>query len=244
MTNSASISAWPLPVVAATETLPVRVLNKLQGIIRRTYDLGSQPSVSEFLVTTPQAAKSLGLVPGRRPVEEQVLVAVDGDNLDLAVYLNPGVLNRLRREDPLLELHDGNLGDFWTVLEGVSHFVCLAWNAAKNKQVTQLELELQAEVDKFVTTALLVAAQRGGKVPPDLHQWLFELPNIDDGLDEATTARYERANRYAGRYCLELIRRYLRDGRNRSMMPELRRFYRFSQRRKIRHIRCGADAPS
>ena len=222
----------------------MRVLNKLQGIIRRTYDLGSQPSVSEFIVTCPQVAMRLGLVPGLRPVEEQVLVAADGDNVDLAVYLNPTVLERLRQEDPLEALHDGNLGDFWTVLEGVSHFVCLAWNAARNRQVTQLELELQAEVDKFVTTALLVAAQRGGRVPPDLHQWLFELPSIDDSLDEERTARYRSANRYAGRYCLELIRRYLSDGRNRSMMPELRRFYRFSQRGKIRHIRSGADAPS
>ena len=222
----------------------MRFLDRLQGIIRRTYDLGSQPSVSEFLVTCPQAAMRLGLVPGLRPIDEQVLVVADGDNIDLAVYLNPTVLNRLRREDPLDELHDGNLSDFWTALEGVSHFVCLAWNAARNKQVTQLELELQAEVDKFVTTALLVAAQGDGKVPPDLHHWLFELPSVDDSLDEERTTRYTRANRYAGRYCLELIRRYLRDGRNRSMMPELRRFYRFSQRRKIRHIRSGAGAPS
>ncbi|MGI9263831.1 MAG: hypothetical protein ACR2QU_02805 [Gammaproteobacteria bacterium] len=222
----------------------MRVLNRLQGIIRRTYDLGSQPDVSEFLVTCPEAAAGLGLVPGLRPVEEQVLVVEDGENVDVAVYLNAAVLNRLRTENPLDQLHDGNLGDFWTVLEGVSHFVCLAWNAEKNRQVTQLELELQAEVDKFVTTALLVAAQRGGKVPPDLHQWLFELPEIDGERGAEEKARYSRANRYAGRYCLELIRRYLRDGENKSMMPELRRFYRFSQRRKIRHIQYGADAPS
>jgi hypothetical protein len=222
----------------------MRVLNKLQGIIRRTYDLGSQPDVSEFLVTCPVAAAGLGLEPGLRPVEEQVLVATDGDNVDVAVYLDSAVLERLGSEDPLDQLHDGNLGDFWTVLEGVSHFVCLAWNAGQNRQVTQLELEMQAEVDKFVTTAALVAAQRGGKVPTDLHQWLFDLPEIDDERGAEAAARYSQANRYAGRYCLELIRRYFRDGGNNSMMPELRRFYRFSQRKKIRHIQCGASAPS
>lgn len=222
----------------------MHVLNEIQGIIRRTYDLGTQPRVSEFLVTCPVLASGMGMVPGAGSTEEQVLVSEDGVNLDLAVYLDSEVLTRLGDEDPLELLHDGNLGDFWTVLEGVSHFVCLVWNAAKKKQVSRLELELQAEVDKFVTTALLVAAQRGGRVPPDLHQWLFDLPNIDSTLDAETTDRYEQANHYAGRYCLELVRRYLSDSGSQSMMPELRRFYRFSRNRKIRHIRSGGDVPS
>lgn len=222
----------------------MRLLNEMQGYIRRTYDLDSQPQVSDFLVTCPQLAHSLGLVPGARQVEEQVLVAGGGENVDLAVYLDQDVLGRLRSEDPLESLHDGNLADFWTALEGVSHFVYLAWNAGRRRQVTRLELELQAEVDKFVLTALLVAAQRGGRVPSALHQWLFDLPSVDESLDEEAIARYTDANRYAARYCLELVRRYLKGPGGDSMIPELRRFYRFTQRRKLRHIESAGGARS
>ena len=40
----------------------MRVLNQIQGIIRRTYDLGSQPRVSEFLVTCPVLAIAATLI--------------------------------------------------------------------------------------------------------------------------------------------------------------------------------------
>ena len=213
----------------------MRVLEKLQGIIERTYDLESGHSVSDFVVTCPEFARAFNLRPDESASEEQVLVSGDSAAVDLAVCLDDQVLSRLRRHDPLDSLHDGNLDAFWTALEGVSHFVYLVWNASRSRQVTQLELELQAEVDKFVTTALLVAAQQGGKVPTELHSWLFDLCRLDESLAQEEADRYARANRYAGRFCQQLASRYLRSGGD-SMFPEIRRFYRLSQRGKLRHI--------
>lgn len=217
----------------------MQVLERLQGIIERTYDLESTHRVSEFLVTCPDFARSHGLRPDSARGAESVLVDERADDVRMSVYLDAGVVERLDRHDPLSSLHDGNLGAFWTALEGISHFVYLAWNASREKQVTRLELELQAEVDKFVTTALLVAAQRGGRVPGDLHAWLFDLCRLDESLEEEEANRYARANHYAGRYCLALARRYLQEG-GESMFPEIRRFYRLTQRGKLRRISAGA----
>lgn len=211
------------------------VVSRLQGIIERTYDLDNDHRVTDFLVTNPDFAHGLGFRPGAAGGAEQVLVSQDGGNLDLAVYLDDAVLDRLGEHDPLDILHDGNLEAFWTALEGVSHFVYLVWNAARRRPVTRLELELQAEVDKFVTTALLVAAQQGGRVPADLHAWLFDFWRLDESLEGEDADRYSQANRYAGRYCRRLSKEYLRDGSG-SLFPEIRRFYRFTQRRKLRHI--------
>jgi len=47
----------------------------------------------------------------------------------MSLYLDPALLQRLAREDPLTRLHAGNVADCWTALEGVSHFLYLAWNA-------------------------------------------------------------------------------------------------------------------
>ena len=47
----------------------MRVLDELQGCIRRVYDLECQPQVSDFLVTCPEIARSLGLIPGARRIE-------------------------------------------------------------------------------------------------------------------------------------------------------------------------------
>ncbi len=216
----------------------MQILDRLQGIIERTYDLENTHRVGEFLVTCPDFARSYGLEPGSPRGVERVLVDERTVDLGLSVYLDAGVVDRLAEQDPLSSLHDGNLDAFWTALEGVSHFVYLVWNARRSKPVTRLELELQAEVDKFVTTALLVAAQQGGRVPTDLHRWLFDMWRLDDDLSEDDADRYARANHFAGRYCKALTRRYLRAGAA-SMFPELRRFYRLTQRGKLRRISCG-----
>jgi hypothetical protein len=213
----------------------MQILEKIQGVIERTYDLESEHRVSDFVVTCPEFARAFGLRPDATALQEQVLVRGDSATVDLAVCLDQQVLTQLRDHDPMALLHDGNLEAFWTALEGVSHFVYLVWNVSRRRQVTQLELELQAEVDKFVTTALLVAAQQGGRVPTELHSWLFDLCRLDESLAQEEADRYARANRYAGRFCQQLASRYLRSGGD-SMFPEIRRFYRLSQRGKLRHI--------
>jgi len=213
----------------------MQVIDRLQGIIERTYDLENRHRLTDFLVTCPEFARGFGFRADGAGGTERVLVAQDAGGMDLAVYLDQNVVSRLGQQNPIESLHDGNLEDFWTAIEGVSHFVYLIWNATRLRQVTRLELELQAEVDKFVTTALLVAAQQGGRVPADLHAWLFDLWRLDDSVQGEDADRYTCANRYAGRYCRRLAKNYLRLG-GESLFPEIRRFYRFTQSRKMRHI--------
>lgn len=218
----------------------MQVIDRLQGILERTYDLDNCHKATDFLVTCPEFARDFGFRPDGKAGTERVLVAQDTDQVDLAVYLDREVVARLGREDPVKSLHDGNLEDFWTAIEGVSHFVYLIWNAARQRSVTRLELELQAEVDKFVTTALLVASQQGGRVPAELHSWLFDLWRLDESIQGEDADRYNCANRYAGRYCQRLAKEHLRSGAG-SLFPEIRRFYRFTQRRKMRHIESGGS---
>lgn len=222
----------------------MRLLSELQQLIGRTYDLDGQPDIADFVITCPALAQSLGLPPGAATSAEQVLVADGGDTLDLAVYLDEEMLARLRAQDPLDTLHDGNLADFWTALEGVSHFVFLAWSAAWRRQTTRFELELQAEIDKFVLTAMLVAAQFGGRVPGQLHEWLFERTRPADHLDASERPLYASANRFAAQYCRGLMSGFLARGSDEGLMPELRRFYRLSRGRKLRRIVAAADGRS
>jgi hypothetical protein len=218
----------------------MRLLDELQHMLHQTYDLDGAHRVTDFLTMNPALVEALGILPGSAGAREQLLVSqCEEDTVDLAVYIAPEVLERLRASDPLEDLHDGNLDDFWVALEGVSHFVYLAWNASQDKSVTRLELELQAEVDKFVLTALLVAAEQG-RAPDALHHGLFRRCRLDPSLDEATRARYQAATRYAESYCARLLQRFRRQRDLGALMPELRRFYRMTQRGKFSLI--GATA--
>jgi len=115
------------------------------------------------------------------------------------LFLNATGRERLAAADPRETLSDANLADFWTVLEGVSHFHYLAWNASFDKPVTLLELEMQAEVDKYVSTRLLLLEQPGASLGAPLWNRLFEEPVLDPRLDAEEVDRYQAASTLAGR---------------------------------------------
>jgi hypothetical protein len=211
-------------------------LGGLQALLRELYALDLEYEVDDFLTTDTTLARALDA--GGRELDEKLLIAETDGEADVSLYIEPSVLERLARSDPLTRLDADNLEDFWTAFEGVSHFTYYAWNAQLEKSVTLLEMELQAEVDKFVATTLLLSRQ-GQRQPRGLHHWLFEMTRFDDRLDGDELDRYRRANRYAGKYCRKLAPAIARGAADEAVRAELRRFYRLSQASKIEHIDAG-----
>lgn len=210
------------------------MLNELQQLLTRIYETETAHDVYDYLITDPRVARQYeGL--GQRKVEEKVLVEQRGDTVDIALYLNQELLAGLAEDNPLDSLHEGNLQEFLVVLEGISHFNYLAWNIPFDRRVTLLELEMQAEVDKYVASLFLLCRQCNGVVPRSLHGSLFANATFDPALDDEERERYHRAHFYAGKYCRKLESRYLLR-QVPGLLNELRRFYRFSQNAKIRHI--------
>jgi hypothetical protein len=134
-------------------------------------------------------------------------------------------------------LNEGNLADYWTALEGVSHFQCLAWCARHDRGVSLLELEMQSEIDKFLLSWWLLYAQTG-RAPRELYHWLFARCVVDPGLCADRLEMYTRANRYAAWFCAALVKQ-LRYGSARptaALLSQLRRFYRLSGPQKLHFI--------
>lgn len=212
-------------------------LGALQTLLHDVYDVATPHAVQEFLITDAQVAERLQ-GEGVRASPERLLLHSDGEVLDIALYLEHEVLERFSQGDPVNALAPGQLADFCTVLEGISHFVYVTWNAGFDRPVTLLELEMQAEVDKFVAATLLF--RRQGARLPALHRVLFELGGFDAALAPAERRRYETASALAGRYCRRLEGYFLERGDPTPLLRELRRFWRMPQRAKIRHIHALA----
>jgi hypothetical protein len=96
-----------------------------------------------------------------------------------------------------------------------------------------LELELQAEVDKYVLLSDLYGED-------GMHRLLFEQFLYRSGMSRRLRERYKSANRLAGKYCHKLEKDFIRRGRTVEMLNELRRFCRKTQREKIATIEHGA----
>jgi hypothetical protein len=209
------------------------LLRKLQTLLHELYALDVAYGIDDFLVTDATLARALDT--GGRDVDEKLLIAETDGEAEVALYLERELLERLTERDPLTRLDADNLADFWAALEGVSHFTYYAWNAERDKNVTLFELELQAEVDKFVTTGMLLKQQSGCELH-ELHGWLFDKPRLLSELNGAERERYRRANRYAGKYCRHLAPALTRGADEEAVQSELRRFYRLSQGSKLAHI--------
>ncbi len=215
------------------------ILRQLQQLIGGIYDVSVTHDVYDFLVTNRQQLPSEARDSAS---DEELIIAAGGDAVGVSLYLDPALLTRLQQSDPMIRLDHGNVADYWTALEGVSHFLYFAWNAGHDKPVTLLELELQAEIDKYVASYLLLTRQFPGRFPTELLYVLFERTHIDSRLANGREHLYRAATRHAEKFCRRLAQS-LRDSRSAmedGVLAELRRFYRLTDARKVAHIeRCG-----
>ncbi len=213
------------------------VLNRLQSLLGRLYDVDMNYDVYDFLVTDRRDLQGAAPVNDTRTLEEQLLLAETPDGAGIALYLDASLLRRLEGDDPVGELTESNLADYCTALEGVSHFVYSTWRLHRDLPVSLLELETQAEVDKYAVTVFLLADQQGGDYPAQVHARLFDRVSFDARLEPDQYHRYRTAHRCAAHYCRRLERRFVSRGQARieALVRELRKFYRLGSAAKLQH---------
>jgi hypothetical protein len=205
----------------------MRTIARVQRGLEALYRVDTGVAVDDFVIDDDSRA---AISPTRRP-REQLLAFEDAGEMNLALYIDPGAL-----APSYDRLGDHNLGDFLLVVEGVSHFVYTVWCARAERPVTQLELELQAEVDKYVTCLL----QTEPGMSAALRRRLFVECEYEPDLDDEERARYRAANDNAHRYAAWLESEYVAPRRIPDMLGELRRFYRAGLAAKLAHIARAA----
>ena len=217
------------------------LLNELQQLLARLYRLEVDTDIYDFLVTD-QVVLDAVIDPDAPRAEEMLLIHEDGDtaSLDVSLYLDARMLDRLALADPAAHLHAEDLGDFCTVLEGVSHFMYLVWNAVQHRSITQLELEVQAEIDKYVSARVLLEAQAQSR--QSLVDDLFDSVTYRDDLPPERMTRYQEANQLAARYCHNLEQRFPATELAAPMLDELRDVYRMPQPAKLSHLQTAQYA--
>jgi hypothetical protein len=195
----------------------LRALRSVQRRLERFYGLESAPDVSLFVRI------------GGPHQRETLLLRQSEEELEIALVLPP-----LPEPGPDGVISAGADDTWLQMIEGVSHFLYVAERARTNLPATQLELELQAEVDKFV----LLALSRRRIEPSDasmLHGRLYENVTFLHPPDSEAGERYRLANDLAARFTARLMNREKPSTRVRV----LRRFYRSGQTEKIRLVQAA-----
>jgi hypothetical protein len=180
-------------------------LRRLQRRLERFYHLEATPDVRGFVRQSVDTAE-----------REALLLRESDEGLEMALVVPSGAAND----------HD----EWLQLAEGVSHFVYVANRARQELPSTQLELELQAEVDKFVLLVLEREPYERGEAF-EVHSRLFERVSYLHEPGTELGDRYRIANDLAARFVRRLM-----GGQGDSTHAALRRFYRAGQAEKIRLV--------
>lgn len=206
---------------AGTLGLTVKALQaRLQAIYRV-----EAPGVERFLVGREEAAAA-----GHAPrAAEELLVLEEAEGLWLGLYLAESVGEGAAR---------GELGPITQAAEGVSHFVYLATRAACGRQVSLLELEVQAEVDKFALLLLPLHGRRGVRRHRSrgLRRRLYQRVRYLDHLAADELERYREANRLGAGYARWLEGRFVEGADVEGLLRELRQSYRLGAGEKLGYL--------
>jgi hypothetical protein len=197
------------------------------------------PPVLDFLVARDGARAS-----GADPRAAEELLVREGDGgVDVGLFLDDGVMAAAagagaRGGTPRL-LARSRLEGVTAATEGVSHFVYLATRLEEGRPMSLLELELQAEVDKFAVLLLRVWARRRrgrARASAALRRRLFERVRFLEHLDDDELHRYRTANRLAAGYARWLEQRFVDPGDREGLLRELRATYRLGTRAKAGYL--------
>ena len=205
------------------------ILGRLQRGLEEMYRATTGVAIADFVVDGAQRAAAIG---DARAPREQLLVAPDDDGgVAIGLYVDREVIAHLAEHDPARGLGDHNAQAFLYAVEGVSHFVYAVWCAQRERTVTALELELQAEVDKWVTC--LLVTDSGAHESAAWRRRLFGDFDLEPDLDDDERDRYRAANDNAAAYARWLEARYVAPRRIPELLAELRRFWRLPLAEKL-----------
>jgi hypothetical protein len=209
------------------------VTNELQSTIETLYRIDGSLSVADYRID----GRTLEILLGKGASDahrEMLLVAHDGEYTNLSLYIADEVLLRARA---FLEAGPDTCGDldaFCAATEGVSHFVYFTFCGEQlDRPVSQIELELQAEIDKYLVVRLFAP------VGEDLIPRLFEQFHFAERLTISERERYVVANRAGRRYARWLDRQIAR-GRAAFAIDDARQLYRKTLAAKLDHIARAA----
>jgi len=206
----------------------LEALSQLQQLLQSVHGLEETIEARDFLV---DESVCRALAPDSSS-DEALLVSESGDELRVGLFLGEPALAQLARgaREPWTA---ERLSGFCAAAEGVSHFLYLMHRARARRPVSQLELEAQGELDKYLTVLLQLWAVGRRGASAALRHRLFERATFRPGLSAAEIERYRLASSLAGACARALETRFVLSGRLDGLLREVRRLYRLGAGEKL-----------
>lgn len=203
-------------------TSPARLAGNGVALVRERTLAATVQEALERVYQLERVADVGPFVRGAEDGAREALVLRQADDGAIEVSLHLPALDAEAKLDALCQ-----------IIEGVSHFVYVVERARMEREATQLELELQAEVDKWVVLAASIDGFDRTRSAA-LRERLYESVAFRDPATSEVGERYRVANEVAHAFVRRLERDFVGRARYGEMHAELRRFFRHGLGEKLR----------
>jgi hypothetical protein len=127
------------------------------------------------------------------------------DDTEALICLNKELLERVNALQLPNDFSFNNVSDVSIVIEELSHFITYCHKAEKDDPISQLELEVQAEVDKFALILSWLSQKNEEDKKHDLFDRLFGDLNLGDWVPLDSQDRYKEAHEIARSFCRSIL---------------------------------------
>ena len=216
------------------------LIKELQRKIEKTYALDTGITNIEQYIIGDKGYKEFYAKEKIRTVVKsysgaRVFIRDAGDTLKVSIYYPDELIRGLESNDPRLGLHDGNVDLCASFVEELDHFLFIAQNYKQHRPFSLLELELQANVTKYLVLKYFIALQNKSlklsKFDKEYIRYHLFYKRKYDIEDTSERKRYEDAGKF-GMIYTEYIDLLPQEDR----LRDLRQFSRMTCPSKIRHI--------
>ena len=209
------------------------MIQNIQQYLTTIYALPQSIDIRNFLIDSEALLFYLNEKTLDSEISEKILFKFNQDGtIDVGLYFRKDILDRLDGIHPKELLNESNFSSFCSLIEGVSHFLFLNFRSYHTLPLSALELEVQAELDKFITSFIYQYHHHGQRKNPkcyadEIHSRLFQQYHLRTRLGEEEKNRYEFASQSAAKLCYQ-IKNYFLDYRPnwKGLLSYLRQFYR------------------
>jgi hypothetical protein len=163
----------------------------------------------------------------------QTLVRQTESDVLACIYFPDAMIRHLEANPPQRGLNADNTAPFATFVEEIDHLLLIAECASLRRGVSLFEMELHANVSKYLVLSRFLAGKRNRLAPQQriwLRDQLFDKNQFHDA-DAGVRERYRDAAHWAARFvgCLALLEPAAR-------LEALRRFHAADSRTKLELI--------
>ncbi len=213
----------------------MKILESIAAVLQQWYGLPPTP-IAPFLISASDFSAHCAAQPSVHPASRETLLITPcpDDTIEIGLYIAPEIVAHLDADNPAAQLHDGNLDDACVAIEGVSHWLCACAKIENDVPCSLLELELQAEIDKYLVCTDWL--RRQGQSARHLLARLFEHYALHGGMSAPDAERYHAASHFAERFCLVAEHQFQRRHRIPHLIDHARHFFHLSHWQKLRRL--------